>query len=176
MTRETVVNAAVGAYRAILARYHEYKAAASRYESPNPEDDEFAKLAIAGFSSIAPIERWSWEHLVAIRELRADALSDDALAWHEECASEYARFACICYGALFALRAIGFPKDDDDMEIAGLAMPAFMMGHLNDICGMPAWGRPNKRLKLTRWHAGRTASLSVLDGPYDTHRWTENRR
>jgi hypothetical protein len=71
MTRETVLNAAVGAYGAILLRYAEYKPAASRYESPNPEDDDFAKLAIAGFSSIAPIGRWSWEHLVAIRKLRA---------------------------------------------------------------------------------------------------------
>jgi hypothetical protein len=133
MSRETVLNAAVGAYRAILLRWSEYKAAASRYESPNAEDDEFAKLAIAGFSSIAPIERWGWQHLVAIRELRADELSAEALAWHEEYATEYARFACACYGALFALRDIGSLQDEDDMTIAELAMPGFMMAHLNEI-------------------------------------------
>ena len=42
---------------------------------------------------------------------------------------------CACYGALFALRDIGSLKDDDDMEIAELAMPGFMMAHLNDIYG-----------------------------------------
>jgi len=135
MTRQTVLNAAVGAYERILRRYPEYKAAAALYESPNPEDDEFAKLAMAGYSTIASLERWSWEHFVAMRELRTGDLSDQALAWHEDGAREYARFACICYGALFALRDIGSLKDDDDMEIAELAMPGFMMAHLDDIYG-----------------------------------------
>jgi hypothetical protein len=135
MTRQTVLNAAVEAYESILRRYPEYKAAAARYASPNPEDDEFAKLAIAGYSAIASLERWSWEHFVAIRELRAGSLSDQALSWHEDGAREYARFGCICYGALFALRDIGSLKDDDDMEIAEAAMAGFMMSHLDEIHG-----------------------------------------
>ena len=135
MTREHVLRMAESTYGAILLRYSEYKVAVARYESPNPEDDEFAKLAIAGFSSVAPIERWSWEHFTAIRALREGDLSDEALAWHEEDAREYARFACICYGALFALREIGSLRDEDDMEIAELAMPTFMMRHLEEIYG-----------------------------------------
>ena len=39
-----------GAYEGILRRYTEYKAAAARYDSPNPEDEDFAKLAMAGYS------------------------------------------------------------------------------------------------------------------------------
>jgi hypothetical protein len=133
MTRETVVNAAMGAYQRILRRYGDIKAAAARFESPNPEDDEFVKLAIAGFSSIASTDRWSWEHFCAIRELRAGELSDEELDGHESHARDYARFACICYGALFALREIGALKDDDDFEIAEAVMPAFMMSHLDEI-------------------------------------------
>jgi hypothetical protein len=135
MTRETVVNAAMGAYKALLLRREEYVAAAARYVSPNPEDDEYAKLAIAGFSSVAPTDRWTLEHLTTIRELRASELSDEALAWHAPYAPEYARFACMCYGALFGLSAIGALKDDDDFEIGALAMPGFMMLHLEEIYG-----------------------------------------
>ena len=133
MTRETVVNAAMGAYQSLLLRYREIKAGTARYESPNPEDDEFAKLAIAGFSSIASTDRWSWEHFSVIRELRAGDLSDEQLAWHDSHARDYARFACICYGALLALREIGALKGDDDFEIAELVMPGFMMSHLDEI-------------------------------------------
>jgi hypothetical protein len=136
MNRQHAVNAADSAYRAVLERYEEFTAAAARYESPNPGDDEFAKLALAGFSSIAPADHWSWGHVTAIRELRAHVLSDEELAWHGEHAREYARFACISYGALFALREIGTLKDEDDMEIAESIMPGFMMAHLNEIYGV----------------------------------------
>jgi hypothetical protein len=133
MTRETVVNAATGAFRTLLLRYADYAAAAAQLVSPNAEDDEYSKLAIAGFSSVAATERWSYEYFTSIRNLRVTELSDDALAWHAPHAQQYARFACMCYGALFALRDIGSLKDEDDFEIAEAVMPGFMMAHLQEI-------------------------------------------
>jgi hypothetical protein len=99
----------------------------------NPEDDEYSRLAIAGFSSVAATDRWSYKYFTGIRDLRATELSDDALAWHAPHAQQYARFACMCYGALFALRDIGALKDEDDFEIAEAVMPGFMMAHLEEI-------------------------------------------
>jgi hypothetical protein len=133
VTRETVVNAATGAFRTLLLRYGDYAVAAARLVSPNPEDDEYSRLAIAGFSSVAATDRWSHKYFTGIRDLRATELSDDALAWHAPHAQQYARFACMCYGALFALRDIGALKDEDDFEIAEAVMPGFMMAHLEEI-------------------------------------------
>jgi hypothetical protein len=135
MSREAVVNAATGAFQTCLLRYRDYASAPAGFSSPNPDDDEYSKLAIAGFSSVATTERWSWEHFAAIRELRMTELSDEALAWHGPHAQQYARFACMCYGALVGLRDIGALKDEDDFEIAEAVMPGFIMANLEEIYG-----------------------------------------
>jgi alkylation response protein AidB-like acyl-CoA dehydrogenase len=99
--------------------------ASRRLESPNPEDDEFVKLGIVGFLQSAPLEQWTRMHCEVIRDLRAGAYADEQLEWFEESGRAVAQFACVFYGFLLGLDALGH-LSEVDRELAQALLPGFI--------------------------------------------------
>lgn len=85
-------------YRMLLQGFPRFLVAAKGYESPNPEDDLFVKMAIAGFSLEQPTEEWGCNHFRLVRSYREGDYSDAQLVDRGEGARAYALFACLALG------------------------------------------------------------------------------
>jgi hypothetical protein len=130
---QAVGNAVRAACEGALQSYQRYRTAAVALESPNSEDDEYSKLAIAGFSSYSSVERWGVEEFTLFQAMRASEFTAEVREWHEADAEVYERFGCLCLGAILGLKDIGAIQTDEELEFAHASAMAFMTGHGNEI-------------------------------------------
>jgi hypothetical protein len=133
LAMQAVGNAVRAACEAALRTYQRYVAAAAALESPNSDDDEYSKLAIAAFSSYSSVERWGVEEFTLFQAMRASEFTADVREWHGVDAQIYERFGCLCLGAILGLKDMGAIQSDDELELAHASAMAFMTGHANDI-------------------------------------------
>jgi hypothetical protein len=112
-----------------LQRYPKIAAAAGGLESPNPEDDDYVKLAIVGFSIHAPTEGWGVDEFDAFQELRASEFTDDVLEDEGADAKVYERFGCVCIGVVLGLKHNGTIQTEEQFALAHAISMAFMIEH-----------------------------------------------
>ncbi len=100
---------------------------AQNLESPNPEDDQFIKAAMVGFSKYSRTEEWAQEHYRYIQSYRMGDYSDTSLAvLHGEKAGKAAVFACLCLGLLLGMYQAE-EISDEEFKIAEAQLPGFML-------------------------------------------------
>jgi hypothetical protein len=121
-----------------LSRYAQYVAAARAIESPNSSDDEWVKLAMAGFSSHVGLEQWTREDFDSFVEIRRSEFTDEVLGELGPEAVCYERFGCICIGAILAQMRLGAIRGPEELFVALAAVAGFMALHSPDISALEA--------------------------------------
>ena len=92
---------------------------AESLDSPNPQDDQFMKMAIVGFSYHDKTENWQQGHFKIAREY-----ADECLRLGDE--ANVAKFNLLALGALLGLYSSG--KLDDRLYRTGYALlPGFAL-------------------------------------------------
>ena len=117
-------------FAALLQNFERHKKAIAGLESPNPEDDEYIKAAIVGFSFHQPTEAWSLKQCDFIKERRNGEYSDKQLQAYDEKARDYALFACLAHGYLLGLFQAG-TLDEIQFATAEAQLPGFLELHMN---------------------------------------------
>lgn len=116
-------------FKSILNHYDRYASVAIKMKTPNPEDDEFIRAAIVGFSQHAPTEEWTHSHYEYILNYRQGDFSDKSFEFlYGEKALKVALFACLCLGALLGMYQIA-EISEDEYKIAEGQLPGFMLLH-----------------------------------------------
>ena len=87
------------------------------------------RLAVEGFQLSLPASAWTGEHAAFIQQRIQTELSEEALAWYEECAPAVAAFSCFALGALLGKFAQG-EIDDSNFRLGEAHLPGFVS--LND--------------------------------------------
>jgi hypothetical protein len=120
-------------YESLLAGFNRFRNAAVALDSPNPEDDDFVRMAIVGFSLNAPTAAWSRQHLDYVRSAHQADFSDNQLEFlHGVQAHSYALFAGLSLGYLLGLRESG-RLSDDELTVGEAQLPGFMAGAVGSI-------------------------------------------
>lgn len=115
-------------YESLLRGFARSRDTARSLESPNPEDDEFVRMAIVGFSMNAKTESWSPEHYAFVSKQREDDFSVEALGvLHGEQAQNYALFAGLCLGFLLGLFQTE-QVSEEEFSVGEAQLPGFMAG------------------------------------------------
>jgi hypothetical protein len=121
----------------LLSEFAPSLATARELESLNPEDDEFVKLAVVGFSLHEEMELWRREHYEFIKARLEGDISPDNLDWYEEAAPSVAAFSCLALGALQGLYN---RRNINDAEVlhGEMILPGFTMLHNEQIARLYA--------------------------------------
>ena len=91
--------------------------------------------AVEGFQMFQPVTAWSVEYAAFIHRGPNEGLSDEALDWHEECATSVATFSCFALGTLLGKFAKG--DIDDAGFLSGEAyLPGFVLLNEEQICSV----------------------------------------
>jgi hypothetical protein len=124
-------------FQMLLKGYPRYLQGAKAYVSPNPEDDLYVKMALAGFSLTRPTVEWGINHFDFIQEHRRGDYSDQQLADRGPRASTYALFACTALGYLLGLYQ-GDLLDDAEFSRAEALLAGFLAMNEEEILSLPA--------------------------------------
>lgn len=97
--------------------------ASLQLQSPNTEDDEFIRCGMVGFAQNWPLEKWEFDHLVYVRTLRDEVMTDDfSIQW--------CRFTCLAAGYFLGMR-VADRISDGDLRLSEVQTPGFMWLHSN---------------------------------------------
>lgn len=107
-------------------RFPTYRRVALELASPNPEDDEFVRAAIVGFSRHAPTENWGSDHFEFLRQRRERDYSCESLSFlYGDRWRDSALLACMSLGCLLGLFQVGRITDEEFL-VAELQLPGMM--------------------------------------------------
>lgn len=110
-----------------------YRRVALELASPNPEDDEFVRAAIVGFSRHAPTEDWGCNHFAFLRQRRERDYSHESLSFlYGDRWREFALLACMSLGCLLGLFQVG-RLTEEEFLVAELQLPGLMALSASDL-------------------------------------------
>lgn len=115
-------------FEKLLKGLPRYRRMAQKLVTPNPEDDEFVRAGIVGFSFHQPTESWGKSHFRFLRSRLDLDYGPTSMEWYGEAAPAHRVFVAMCLGYLLGLHQSGVISDDE-FTLAEAQLPGFMILH-----------------------------------------------